>query len=37
MTKIESIVNPYSVLNDFRGKSILLINICIFRPAIVAE
>jgi hypothetical protein len=37
MAKIESIVEPYGVLDDFRGKSISLINISIFHPAIVAE
>ena len=37
MAEIESIVEPYCVLNDFRRKTISLINICIIHPAIVAE
>ena len=37
MADIKSMVELYRILNDFRGKSISLINIWIFHLTIVAE
>ena len=37
VTEIESVAEPYSILDYFRRKSISFVNVCFVHPTILAE